>query len=97
MTPITPAVTVLSGRPALRDGAQHVFFSGMGRTADRLIVGMEDIDSYATAQALSEQIGTFCLLRSDGNTLTLETDFAGTDKLSIIPRRSWCWPATAST
>lgn len=81
MTHITPTVTVLSELRSFQQEERHVIFSGMGRTEDRLIVGMNDIDSYATAQALTEQIGTFCLLRSDGNTLTLETDFAGTDKL----------------
>lgn len=53
----------------------------MGRTDKRLVVGMEDMDSLVTADALAEQIGVFCLLRTDGQTLTVETDYLGMEKL----------------
>lgn len=80
-TRITPAATVLSELEPLRQDGRYALFSGMGRTDTRLIVGMKDIDSPATADALSGQLGTFALIRSDEQSMTVETDYLGTGKL----------------
>ena len=80
-TQLAPCVTLFSELEPLHQDGRYVLFSGMGRTDGRLVVGMEDVDSLATADALSEQVGTFCLLRADQHTLTMETDYLGMEKL----------------
>lgn len=80
-TTLAPGVTLLSEMEPLHQDGRYVLFSGIGRTEKRLVVGMEDVDSLATADALSEQVGTFCLLRADQHTLTMETDYLGMEKL----------------
>ena len=80
-TQLAPCITLFSELEPFHQDGRYVPFSGMGRTDKRLVVGMEDVDSLATADALAEQIGVFCLLRTDGQTLTLETDYLGMEKL----------------
>ena len=76
-----PGLIVLSELPLLQDGDRYALFSGMGRTDKQLIVGMNDVGSFDTANALSGQIGTFALMQLDRMLLTLETDYFGTEKL----------------
>lgn len=87
---IGPTAVILSELPLFQQGSNYVLFSGIGRTDDRLVVGMDDIDSCATAQAISGQVGCFCLLRAEGDNLTLETDYFGMDKLYYYWDRNVC-------
>ena len=64
-----------------KEGNSTVAFSGTGRTNTKMIYGMHDIDSLSCANELSEQVGTFCLIRANENQIMIETDYFGTDKL----------------
>ena len=81
ITTIEPTVTVLSALEPLRQDGRYAFFSGTGRIATRLIMGMGDVDSAATADALSGQTGIFELIRVDAKEMTVETDCMGVGKL----------------
>ncbi len=79
-------VVTATGEPLYIEGGCCAAISGMGRTRERLIFGMSDLDSMETANACSEQVGTFCLLRADPQKLTLESDYFGVNKLYYYRR-----------
>ncbi len=83
-TELSNDVLLVSQSHVLHENGTDVAFSGVGRTADRLIVGMGDIDSLARASEISGQVGSFCLLRADRKQILLETDYFGVDKLYYI-------------
>lgn len=81
---LNPRALVLSQQAVFHEGKTDVAFSGMGRTDSRLIYGMSDIDSLACVDELSQQVGTFSLLRADDKEIVLGTDYYGTDKLYYL-------------
>lgn len=81
---LNPQALLLSQQAVYHEGKTDVAFSGMGRTNSRLIYGMSDIDSLACVDELSQQVGTFSLLRADDKEIVLGTDYYGTDKLYYL-------------
>lgn len=81
---LEPHSLLVSQSGVLEAGERKVAFSGIGRTQDRLVVSMEDVDSPALADEISGQVGTYCLLRADRKQILLETDYFGVDKLYYI-------------
>lgn len=74
-------ISIMTGRPLAELDSVRFGFSGMGRTNDKLLIGMDDIQTKEDVLMLSGQIGTFWLLRDEESQLILETDYFGNEKL----------------
>lgn len=75
------SMILMTTKPALKTDKGMIAFSGMGKADDRLIIGIDELDTINTAEKMEDEIGEWCMVRANEKEVFIDTDYFGIQRI----------------